>query len=79
MADFDSLIGKPKTAQPAGKPASNKQFNFDSEKKPPFSPGNNMSSTMPLSSGYTPTGVKSNLKSNLFDDIDDNGLLGKYF
>jgi hypothetical protein len=78
LADFDSLVGKSKSVQPVSKSASNKQINFETEKKPPFSPSNIMSSTMP-SSGYTPTGNKSNLKSNLFDDIEDNGLLGKYF
>lgn len=85
LADFDALIGKPTTAQkPAVRPTISKQISFDTDNKRP-SHSNIMSSTMPSSSGpggggggggYTPSGNKSNLKSNLFDDIEDNGLLG---
>lgn len=68
-ADIDAIIGKPKSNET--KPA--KQISFETEKKPSY---NQLSSTMPASGSYAPSSAKTGLKSSIFDDIEDTGLLG---
>ena len=72
MADIDSLIGKQK--QPATNNKITKPISFENNNKPA---ANSLASTLPASNNCTPSANRVTQRNNLFDDIEDNGFLGK--